>query len=365
MFDKSKMLPILVAAVICWTYSVHMPSLASAQVAGVPTTTQIPAADDQTSKIVDAANAFLATLSTNQKTAALFAFTDSAQRVRWSNLPVGIFTRLGVRWGELNDAQRTALINLLGTVLSPRGVRMVQEQMAADDVLRITSTGGAGGNAPGRPIFGSDYYFVSFVGTPSTTSPWMLQYGGHHLAVNATVVGPNVTLSPTLTGGQPVRFTLKGKPIYIVENEVDRATELLNGLTETQRRQTVVSTQRIDLVLGPGQDGKTLQPEGLPGSEMTLSQKTQFLALIKARLGILNDDDLAGKMAAVQENLDKTYFAWYGPMAEAGASYFRVNGPTVLLEFSPQALGGDPPNHLHNMYRDPTNEYGAAWTSLK
>ena len=86
--------------------------------------------------------------------------------------------------------------------------------------------------------------------------------------------------------------------------------------------------------------------------------------LIEARLGILNADDLTATMADIRKNLNQTYFAWYGP-SDAGSAYFRAAGPTLVLEFSPQNLGGDASNHLHNIYRNPTNDYGAAWVSLK
>jgi hypothetical protein len=321
-----------------------------------------PAAGDRTAKVADAANEFLGTLSVAQRQAVTFAFTDSAQRVHWSNFPTGAVTRSGLRWGELTAAQRDALMKLLDAVLSPEGVARVRQQMDADDVVKANERPG---NGRMRVNFGSDYYYVSFVGTPSTSSPWMLQYGGHHLAINATVVGRHITLSPTLTGGEPLRYTKDGKAIYIGEDEVRQSFALLGSLTDAQRSKAVISTQRIDLVLGPGKDGKVLQPEGLPGSEMTDAQKQQFAGLIKARLGIINADDLAVTMAQIRKNLDKTYLAWYGPTAPGSAAYYRVTGPTILMEFSPQAMDGDPTDHAHNMYRDPTNEYGAAWTSLR
>ena len=319
-----------------------------------------PAAGDaRTLMVVDAANAFIATLSDVQKAAVQFAFKDSAQRARWSNFPQGIFKRKGVAWGDLDASQRAALTNLLGAVLSPMGMKMIKEQMDADDELKNNASSGGG------LLFGSDFYFVSFLGMPSATSPWMLQFGGHHLAINATVSGPDLTISPSLTGGQPVKYAKDGRPIYIVEKEVAQAGAMLRGLTAEQRTRAVISTQIIDLVLGPTHDDKTLQPEGLPASEMTQVQKDQFLALIEARLGILNADDFAATMADVRKNLNQTYFAWYGPTTNAGAAYFRATGPTIVMEFSPQSMGGDASNHLHNMYRNPTNDYGAAWAQIK
>jgi Protein of unknown function (DUF3500) len=390
---------VLMAVAACAACSVHGTSSASAAAATVPATAPAPTADAQTTAVVHAANAFLSTLSEAQKQAVLFAFNDRAQRARWSNFPDGAASRSGIRWGELNAAQRIALIGLLGAVLSPEGILMVREQMDADDVLRKTSAGGPpngrpplnaggpdgrspisvggpatgppprgfGGPPGGRPPvnFGSDYYYVSFVGRPSPVLPWMLQFGGHHLAINATVVGPHITLSPSLTGGEPLKYSKDGKAIYIAENEVRQAMAMLNGLTAEQRRKAVISNRRIDLVLGPGHDGQILQGEGLPGSEMTDAQKAQLLAVIEARLGILNADDLAVTMADVRKNLNRTWFAWYGPTTEIGGAYFRVTGPTVLIEYAPQDMDGDATDHAHNMYRDPTNEYGAAWTSLK
>jgi hypothetical protein len=73
----------------------------------------------------------------------------------------------------------------------------------------------------------------------------------------------------------------------------------------------------------------------------------------------------------VQSALDQTYLAWYGPTAQGSAAYFRVTGPTVVIEYSPQGgggtgtgLGGAATNlHIHGIYRDPTNDYGAKYTS--
>ncbi len=322
------------------------------------TTTTTTTTDTQTQKVVVAANAFRAILDATQKTKVSFAFDDAAQRVRWSNLPTGIFQRVGLRWGDLSVAQRTSLGTLLSTVLSADGYRMVQQQMEADEVLKSTSGGG-------KLIFGQDEYYVSFLGTPSSTEPWILQFGGHHLALNITVVGANITLAPSLTGGQPTTYTAGGRTVRIVGQEVQDALALVTSLNTSQKSKAVIGSQTIDLVMGPGQDGKALQAEGLPALEMTASQKTALLKLIRDRVGAVNTDDLTLRMAELEKNLDKTYFAWYGPTTAGSAAYFRVTGPTVLLEFSPQQMGGDATNHIHSMYRDPTNDYGANWIKLR
>lgn len=364
---------------------------------------------DRATEIATAGQAFLATLTQEQRRAVLFRFDDDAQRHRWSNFPTGFVPRAGLRWGDLDARQRAALTALLGAVLSPDGVRMVQEQMAADDVLRTRphapppgdrrgppgafppdwpmrgprpgfgpppggpfrfggrppGFGGSGGGDPEAVQFGSDHYYVSLLGVPSAATPWMLQFGGHHLAINATVIGARVTFSPSLTGGEPLRFTQDGRRVYIVEKEVTAAAALLAALSPAQRARAVVSSEKIDLVLGPGQDGRVLQPEGLPGSAMTPAQKAMLLALVETRLGIFGADAHDPAMAAIRAGLDQTSFAWFGPATPLGAAYFRVTGPTVLIEYAPQDMDGDATDHAHNIYRDPTNEYGVRWTAAR
>lgn len=64
----------------------------------------------------------------------------------------------------------------------------------------------------------------------------------------------------------------------------------------------------------------------------------------------------AAKMAEIKANLPKTYFAWSGTTKNGGLAYYRVQGPTVIIEYAPQQGDLD---HIHTIYRDPTNDYGA------
>lgn len=354
--------PLAVAALMLAAASAAVPAVA--QTAENTAQQTIAPSDAQSAALAKAAQDFLATLTPEQRAATVFAFDDPEQRSRWTNFPDGaVLQRLGTRWGDLDETQQSALMTMLGALLSERGAAMVQNQMDADDVVASQSSGESDSGRP--PVnFGGDFYYVSFVGEPSADAPWMLQFGGHHLAINATVVGPDITLSPMLTGGEPLHFTRNGENVSITGEEVDAAFALASSLTNEQRAVAVISDTRINLQLGPGEDGKTLPPEGLPGSEMTDEQKALFTDLIEARLGVLNADDLAGTMATITEGLDQTYLGWWGPIAAGEPAYFRITGPRVLIEFSPEDNDGDATNHAHNIYRDPANEYGAAWIAL-
>ena len=346
-----------------------------------------------TEAVVHAAKGFLSTLSAEQKQKVIYAFDDATQRARWSNFPTGFVARGGISLKQMTVPQQQAAMKLIGTVLSPMGLEKVNEIRQADDDFKANGSkrrpggggphplgpppggqggpppqlsgrrpGGAGAGPPSGDMFGADLYYISFLGTPSATQPWMLQFGGHHLALNITIVGSQGVLTPTLTGAQPALFKLNGKTIRPIGRESDKALALLQALDESQRKQAVLSYQVADLVLGPGQDRKKIAPEGLKASTMTAKQQAMLLEVIAEWSGILAEPYAAARMTQMKADLNETYFAWSGPtQAEVGTNitaYYRIQGPHLVIEYAPQS--DEPGNHVHTMYRDPTNDYGSA-----
>jgi hypothetical protein len=305
-----------------------------------------------TESIVAATKKFLATLDDAQRGKVVFDFKDEAQRKRWSNLPTGIFRRAGLRMGDLTQPQRDAAMAVLAAALSPRGYEKVLQIVEAEEVLKKEG---------GRLIFGRDEYYVSFLGQPSTTEPWMIQFGGHHLGLNITLVGKQGTLAPSHTGAQPAIYELEGKSVRPLGRETDKAFALISSLDEAQRKQAILGFQMRDLVLGPGRDGQTIQPEGIKGSALTEKQREMLLDLANEWTGIMHPAVAKAKMDEMKKNIAETWFAWSGPTEKGSAAYFRVQGPTVIIEYAPQRMGGDPTKHIHTIYRDPTNDYGAKW----
>ncbi len=211
--------------------------------------------------------------------------------------------------------------------------------------------------------FGKQYYFIALIGAPSATSPWQWQWGGHHVTVNATIAGPNISLTPSFIGAQPASYTdAKGNTVRPLGDIEDEAFALVTSLDATQQKAAILGSTYIDLVLGPGQDGKTIQAEGLPAAQMTADQQAALLKLIGHYTGLVNDAAATARMAEIKATLAQTTFAWYGPTPKGSAAYFRITGPTLVIEFSPQQMGGNAANHIHGIYRDPTNEYGAKYT---
>ncbi|HEV1285455.1 MAG TPA: DUF3500 domain-containing protein [Bryobacteraceae bacterium] len=306
-----------------------------------------------TSKIVGNANAFLSSLDEGQRSKVLFDFNDAAQRVKWSNLPTTMVPRAGLKMGDLSAQQRKAAMDLVASMLSKRGYEKVLAIVEGDEQLKIAGSG------RGAPMFGRDLYYISILGKPSATDPWMLQFGGHHLALNITMVGRDGILTPSHTAAQPAKYTVDGKTVRPLGAENDKAFALINALDEGQRKQAILNYKVANLVLGPGEDGKTIQPEGMKCSAMNASQQAMLLDLVGEWAGIVHEQAAAVRMEDIKANLPATWFAWSGPTTNGMPAYYRIQGPTLVIEYAPQPMGGgDPTMHIHTMYRDPTNDYG-------
>ena len=266
--------------------------------------------------------------------------------------------------GDLTPAQRAAVMTLLQAALSRDGYRKVTEIMRGDEVLKATG-GGAGprggapaGGAPpgargrggpgGGPSFGEDEYYLAFLGTPSTTAPWMLQFGGHHLAINLTLAGSQASMTPSLPAAQPATYTFEGREIRPLGQENDKAFALIDALDATQRSQAILGYRVADLVLGPGQDGRVIQPEGIRASAMSPAQQTMLLEIVREWAGIMNDAFAEPRMAEIRANLPQTYFAWSGADDRGQRRLFPHPGADTGHRIR---AAGQPRPHSHHLSR--------------
>jgi hypothetical protein len=307
-------------------------------------------ADDKTTaRAVTAANTFLESLDAGQRDKVLLPFS-SARKSGWSNLPVTMVKRNGLPLGEMNKKQRTAALATLAAVLSKQGYQKVIDVMNADDQLVK--------GKDNRMRFGTDNFYLALFGKPSPTQPWMVQFGGHHLGLNVTLVGKNAVLTPTHTGAQPVLFMRDGKKVRPLGAENDLAFKLINQLDAKQRAVAVRGAKPRNLVLGPGQDDKTVKAEGIKGSALSKEQRGVLLDLIGEWINMLPDASAKPRLAEIKGELADTSFAWYGPTEAGSAAYYRIQGPSVVIEYAPQGST----NHIHTVIRNPVNDYARKLT---
>jgi hypothetical protein len=341
--------PLRIASIASTGLIIAVAATVFAQRRGTPAQAPASGQADVTASIVASAQALLTTLDEAGRSKVQFPF-EGPQRTRWSNLPSPMFQRNGLRMGDLTSTERAAVMTLLSVALSRDGYQKVLDIMRGDEVLRTGRSGG-----PRGPAFGEDEYYLAFVGVPSVTAPWMLQFGGHHLAINLTLAGSQATMAPSLPAAQPASYTFEGRTVRPLGKENDKAFALINALDATERGQAILGSRVADLVLGPGQDGRTIQPEGIRARALSAAQQTLLLDLAREWTGIMNGAFAEPRMAEIRANLNDTYFAWSGPTTNGSAAYFRVQGPTLVIEYAPQGTV----DHIHTIYRDPTNDYGA------
>ncbi|MCX6522378.1 MAG: DUF3500 domain-containing protein, partial [Actinobacteria bacterium] len=198
------------------TESTTASTTASDGAGSTATTAATVAEGDATPAIVAAANAFLDTLTEEERSAVLFDFSDTEQRQQWSNLPEGLYERDGLMWGDLDEDSQQAWLGVLQAILSDDGYTQVMGEWQADQAL--LESGGSGGNL----VFGEDYYWVAIIGQPSETEAWQFQFGGHHVTVNATIKGADVSVTPSFIGAQPATYDADGtevRPLGTIESD--------------------------------------------------------------------------------------------------------------------------------------------------
>ena len=298
---------------------------------------------------LQAAHAFLASL--DEATRAKIRFDlDAAERAGWSNLPASSVPRAGISVGELSDDQRRLLFDFLASSLGEDGYQKVMEVMAAEAYLNRARSSSA------RRKIAPEYYWISFYGAPSATSPWGWQFGGHHLGLNLSMEGNRVTsMSPSFVGTEPTVFTHNGVEHEALVDMRRAGYAVFSSLDAAQKAAADPGRVPRDVRTGPGRDGFVPPTIGLLAAEMTANQKVLLLATIDRWVSIQPPEDAARRMAELEADLDRTYFAWTGISQENARAYMRIQGPTLIIELA--SRGGNL-GHYHTIYREPTLEYG-------
>lgn len=317
-----------------------------------PAAVATPAESEAASAVVTAANAFIGELSAEQRAAAMLALGDS-RRSNWSNLPPGSvrFERNGVRIGDLDLEQTDAMHHFLAVALSRAGYEVATGIVRAEDAL-AASRGGDSSR------FSADNYWLGFFGEPSDDQAWGWQFGGHHLAVNVTVVDARSYLSPTFLGIEPASFEVDGSTEAPLEPFAQAGLALINALGDDVRGQATLASRPNGVVTGAGRDGVVPDLEGAQAGDWSEAPQQLLLDAIGLWVGVLDTRSAQARMDEIRSELGEIHFAWSGDVSGGGPMYYRIQGPSLIIEFSTQGRLGGGGAHYHSIYRDPTNEYG-------
>jgi hypothetical protein len=299
--------------------------------------------------MVRAARDLLSGLDEAQRSRLLLPL-DHEERTRWTNLPPDGRAR-GLRLGDCGPRQLEAAAALLHEVLGESGYRKMVHVLLGDDVLwdREGRVRGGLGVAETRLVL---------FGTPSASGPWALQLDGHHVGANVAIEGERVELSPYFIGAQPEVFEVDGERLQPMLREVELALALVRGLDPERRSLAVLSDRRGDLVSGPGADGEVPEPAGLEATRLTPAERERLLELVSCWVDDLPPRQAAARMMQLRGEVDGLRLAWWGSLEDGGAFSYRVQGPSLLIEFACVGPAVAPRDHLHSMYRNLANEYG-------
>ncbi|MGW0585470.1 DUF3500 domain-containing protein, partial [Streptomyces sp. NPDC002920] len=316
----------------------------------------------KTAPVITAANAFLAGLTDDQKTATQFTIHATEWRL-WSN--IDSYERQGVTLADMTDDQKALGTALLKSALSADGLETTEK------IRRINQ---AAGEAIGNTdSFNEDAYYWTLMGTPSATEPWGFQFDGHHLVVNYFVLGDQVVMSPCFWGSEPTSMEIDGETVTVCHEEVVASLAFVNSLTEAQRAVAIESSTKSNesMKAGAFADNTVQEYTGLRGDELTAAQKKKLLGIVEAFAGRAKADVAKARMAEVRGHLDDTYVTWAGGIADDSAFYVRVHSPVVWVEVDCQAPGplagaygaeqgsGATQKHVHSVIRTPNgNDYG-------
>ena len=296
-----------------------------------------------------AATNFLAALNPEQRQQATFAF-DSAERLRWHFVPQ--FERNGLQVKAMTEPQRKLAHELLKTGLSDRGYTTYTQIMQLENILKAQEKGGG-------PTRDPEGYRFSVFGTPSAKGTWGWRVEFHHISLHFDVVnGTAISSTPSFAGANPAEVKdgpQKGqRTLGLLE---DTARALVTGLDATERKSAIFTDVALnDIVTENALDINPLSPTGLKASAMTAAQRDQLMKILDAYTGLMAPDIAADRLAKVKiAGVENIAFAWAGSIERGQKHYYRVQGPTFLIEFDNTQNDA---NHVHSVWRDFKGDFG-------
>jgi hypothetical protein len=323
-------------------------------------------------EVLNAVNNFISTLSSEQKVAVTKPLTETNAR-HWSNFPAPVFPRQGLQYSTLSEAQLNAALQVQATALSASGCHLFEEIRKADDELHKLEP----------QTFGSGNYYIAVLGTPSATTPWMLQMTGHHIAYNIMYNGNAVSGTPMFDGVEPLRWTDQAGATHAPLESQRSAVQALAQTVQADpnlKSGATLSGTFTDIVNGAknqGYDGPPTYPttgRGLKVSDLSPTQRNQVNAVIEAWVNNMPANISESLLADYESNaaLNETYvgiglnssgtadFSESPNGLSSQNSYLRIDGPRVWIEFVVQPGASIKTSvHYHTVWRDKTADYGA------
>ena len=296
-------------------------------------------------EMADAARRLVASLDEQPRSEVLIAL-DSEERMNWGFTPR---PRKGLPLKEMDEAQRDLVHALLRTGLSQRGHLDATQIIALESVLR---------RLEGRDYRDPELYFLSIFGDPTDGGTWGWRFEGHHLSLNFTIVnGRFIAAGPSFFGANPASQGEGEDRQRVLAAEEDLGRQLIMALPEGQRATATLAERAFgDIVTGNSRQVDIGEPAGLVFSAMAPEHQEMLRKLVEHYAHRLRPDLADQELAAIAAaGWDKVHFAWAGPFDAGQGHYYRMHGPTFLVEYDNTQNRA---NHVHTAWRDLRNDFG-------
>ncbi len=320
-------------------------AVALALAGACPARAQGPDARDAMAR---ATTAFLATLDDARRRRAVFAFAD-AERLNWHYVPR---RREGLPLKDMAPPSRAAAHELLKSALSAPGYAKATGVIGLEEVLRQVESFGFFSRDP-------DNYAVTVFGTPGADAAWGWRVEGHHLSLNFAIApGRPIAVTPAFLGANPATVGAgPHKGLRVLREEQDLGLALARSVRPALHpRMVIAATAPGDIASGPGRAESLRAPQGVPLAELTADQRGQALRLVEAYARNLRADLAEHELGRVRAaGIEALSFAWAGAIDPAQPHYYRLHGPTLLIEYDNTQNGA---NHIHSVWHDPRGDFG-------
>ncbi len=295
-----------------------------------------------------AARVWLDGLQPPQRAAAQLAW-DDPWRENWHFTPR---RRPGVAFRDMRQPQWTAVWGLLGSLLSGDGLERVRGVIELEAVL---------GELTGQQSYRDpDNYALVVFGDPAGAAPWAWRFEGHHLSLSVVVVPEvGVAVTPAFFGANPATVPQehRHKGFKLLGAEETQAFSLVRSLESWARKSAILDDRALgDLVAGPGRETSLKSPQGVPLAALNEAQRGGVMAIVEGYTTTMRPEIAAAVVAKLrQAGVERLHFAWAGALTPQRPHYFRIHGPTALIEYDNSRDGA---NHVHSLWIDPQDVFG-------
>jgi hypothetical protein len=294
-----------------------------------------------------AATAFLASLDARQRHRAVFPFGD-AERMNWHYVPR---RREGLAFKDMGAPSRAAAHELMKASLSAVGYAKAVNIIQLEEVLRQIETFGLSRDP--------ENYALTIFGTPGESAAWGWRVEGHHLSLNFTLVpGKPIAVTPAFMGANPATIPKGPRAgLRTLAHEQDLGLALARSLDPALRGRAVIATESFgDIVSGPGRKELFAARQGVPLGALGGDERALATRLIETYARNMRAEIADAELRRVRDaGLEQVHFAWAGPMDPARPHYYRVHGPTLIIEYDNTQNDA---NHIHSVWHDPANDFG-------